>query len=91
MANAQIETDSFETGLDRPAIVLPDAEFDIFQIPVLGKNFFGFRVSNLRFLLPIDVFCEMLDKYQVIRLPDIFSWFHGSRSTPFSVFQPCHS
>lgn len=77
MVSAQLETESTESGLDSTTVSPTSSEFDIFQNPVLGKNFFGFRVGNLGFLVPIDVFCEMLDKYQVNRLPNVPPWFNG--------------
>lgn len=55
----------------------PSAEIDFFNTPVRGQNFFGFQVGELGFMVPIDFFCELLDKYQVNRLPNVQPWFHG--------------
>jgi twitching motility protein PilI len=59
------------------AIAPSESEVDIFKTPVRGETFFGFRVGKLGFMVSIDMFCEVLDRYQVNQLPNVQPWFNG--------------
>lgn len=55
------------------------AEFDSNTLALVGyeQRFFGFRVGELGFLIPLDVYCEVLDKVQINPLPIVRPWFRG--------------
>jgi twitching motility protein PilI len=79
MAKKQLQPE--ETNTDKTEEVLPLPESDVFAdiIPssVPGQTFFGFRVANLGFMVSVNMYCEVLDKFQINRLPNVQPWFHG--------------
>jgi twitching motility protein PilI len=40
-------------------------------------TFFGFRIGSLGFLVPADIFCEVIEQAQVNPLPNTQAWFSG--------------
>jgi len=45
--------------------------------PVDAGTFFGFRVGSLGFLVPADLYCEVIEQVQVNPLPNTQAWFGG--------------
>ena len=41
------------------------------------ETFFGFRVGSLGLLVPVDIYCEVIEQVQVNPLPNTRIWFGG--------------
>lgn len=45
--------------------------------PAANESFLGFRVGDWRFLLPVRVHCEIIERPQVSPIPCVEPWFSG--------------
>jgi chemotaxis signal transduction protein len=80
MARKKRETNQLEpeTAKETSATSLEESGQDATMTPVVrGQTYFGFRVGSFGFLVSVNTFCEVLDKYQINPLPNVQPWFQG--------------
>jgi twitching motility protein PilI len=73
MAKKQHEEDQPKNGATIPPLVTEE-----YVLPAeKQKPCFGFRVGSSGFMVSVNIFCEVLDKFQVNQLPNVQPWFSG--------------